>query len=110
MLIDPGSALSIETTLERVARFVPLDHIRWIVCHHNDPDIAGGLVRLGEVIDRPDARLVTEWRAETLIRHYGHRFPVHLIEDHDWTLTLADGCTLQFVLTPYLHFPGATCS
>jgi diguanylate cyclase (GGDEF)-like protein len=110
VLIDPGSALSIETTLERVARIVPLDHIRWIVCHHSDPDIAGGLVRLGEVIDRPDARLVTEWRAETLIRHYGHRFPVHLIEDHDWTLTLADGRTLQFVLTPYLHFPGAMCS
>jgi diguanylate cyclase (GGDEF) domain len=110
VLIDPGSALSIDTTLERASKVVPIENIRWIVCHHSDPDIAGGLVRLGEVIDRPDARLVTEWRAETLIRYYGQRFPVVLIEDRDWTLTLPDGRALQFVLTPYLHFPGAMCS
>jgi len=110
VLIDPGSSLSIDATLERVAQVIPIEHIRWIVCHHSDPDIAGGLARLGELIDRPDAMLVTEWRAETLIRHYGHRFPVLLIEDHDWTLPLPDGRSLQFVLTPYLHFPGAMCS
>jgi two-component system cell cycle response regulator len=110
VLIDPGSALSIDATLKRVAEIVPIDHIRWIVCHHSDPDIAGGLVRLGEVIDRADATLVTEWRAETLLRYYGHRFPVMLVEDHDWALPLPDGRALQFVLTPYLHFPGAMCS
>lgn len=45
-----------------------------------------------------------------MIRYYGQRFPVVLIEDRDWTLTLPDGRALQFVLTPYLHFPGAMCS
>lgn len=110
VLIDPGSAQSIEQTLARVAEVVPIEHVRWIVCHHSDPDIAGGLARLGEIIDRPDARLVTEWRAETLLRHYGHTLPVMLIEDHDWQISLSDGRTLEFVLTPYLHFPGAMCS
>jgi two-component system cell cycle response regulator len=110
VLIDPGSALSIDETLERVAQIVPVEHIRWVVCHHSDPDIAGGLVRLRDVVTRGDAMLVTEWRAETLLRHYGHDFPVQLIEEHDWMLPLSDDRQLQFVLTPYLHFPGALCS
>lgn len=32
--------------------------------------------------------------------------PFWLVEEHDWTLPLEDR-RLQFVLTPYLHFPGA---
>ncbi len=43
VLIDPGSVLSIDETLRRAGEVVPLSSIRWVVCHHSDPDIAGGL-------------------------------------------------------------------
>ena len=43
VLIDPGSVLSVDETLRRAGEVVPLSSIRWVVCHHSDPDIAGGL-------------------------------------------------------------------
>lgn len=110
VLVDPGSATSIDALMDQVVRVIALDQIRWIVCHHSDPDIAGGLARLGTILAREDVTVVTEWRTETLLRYYGHRFPVMLIEEHDWCLELDDERELRFVLTPYLHFPGAMCS
>jgi flavorubredoxin len=80
------------------------------VCHHSDPDIAAGLPLLRTRLSRPDIELVTEWRAQTLLHHYHAGFPHYLVEEHDWKLPLDDGRELRFVLTPYLHFPGAMCS
>jgi diguanylate cyclase (GGDEF)-like protein len=44
-----------------------------------------------------------------LIKHYGLRLPFWLVEDHAWKLPLEDR-TLDFVFTPYAHFPGAICT
>lgn len=110
ILVDPGSRLTIDATLEKVARIVPVSSIRWLVCHHCDPDIAAGLPALRERLLRADACVVTEWRAAALLKHYDHGFPVHLVERHGWAIPLPDGRRLKFVLTPYLHFPGALCS
>lgn len=109
VLVDPGSVLTIEETLRKVVQVVDLADIRYVLCHHPDPDIASSLPRLGEALPREDAVVVTEWRAEALLKHYGHRFGHWLVEDHDWRLPL-DGGELQFQLTPYLHFPGAFMS
>jgi len=110
VLIDPGSPLTIEGTLAKLRRITDLDAIRWIVCHHCDPDICACLPRLSEVLQRPDVQVVTEWRANALIRHYGHRFSSYLVEEHGWCLPLAGDRRLDFQLTPYLHFPGAMVS
>jgi two-component system cell cycle response regulator len=110
VLIDPGSADAIEEVLDKVRQVVPMEDIRWVVCHHSDPDIAAGLPLLRARLPRPDIELVTEWRAQTLLRHYNAGFPYYLVEDHDWQLPMDDGRVLRFVLTPYLHFPGAMCT
>jgi diguanylate cyclase (GGDEF)-like protein len=109
VLIDPGSPLTIEYTLAMVREVMPLDSIRYLVCHHADPDIAASLPYLSSVLGRDDVEVVTEWRGAALLKHYGHRFGYYLVEQHDWTLPL-DGRDLQFQLTPYLHFPGAMVS
>ena len=44
------------------------------------------------------------------MRHYDAGIPFLRVEDHGWTLPLDADRELQFVLTPYLHFPGAMCS
>jgi len=62
------------------------------------------------VLRRPDVQVVTEWRANALIRHYGHGFSTYLVEQHGWCLPLAGNRRLEFQLTPYLHFPGAMVS
>lgn len=43
VLVDPGSPLTIEDTLDKVAQIASLDSIRYLVCHHPDPDIAAAL-------------------------------------------------------------------
>ena len=110
VLIDPGSVLTIDETLRRAGEVVPLSSIRWVVCHHSDPDIASGLVQVRKAIPSEDLQLVTEWHAETLLRHYDADIPFFRVEDHGWELPLGGSRNLKFVLTPYLHFPGAMCS
>jgi len=110
VLIDPGSVLTIDETLRLAARVVPLSSIKWVVCHHPDPDIASGLPMVRRALPGDDVRVVTEWRAETLLRYYDARIPFHRVEENEWVLPLSADQRLRFVLTPYLHFPGALCS
>jgi diguanylate cyclase (GGDEF)-like protein len=109
VLFDLGAAKSFRHVLAKVEEVVALRDIRWFVVHHQDPDITGALPLLDQLVARPDAVVVTHWRAEALLRHYGLDLPFWRIEDHGWVLPLEDR-TLQFVLTPYLHFPGAFVS
>jgi diguanylate cyclase (GGDEF)-like protein len=110
VLLDPGSPLTIASTLDKVRQIMPLDSIGYLVCHHPDPDIAACLRDLSTVLDRDDVQVVTEWRAQALLKHYGHRFDYYRVEEHDWTLPLSESRALEFQLTPYLHFPGAMVS
>ena len=110
VLLDPGSPLTIDETLAKVASIVDLSDIKYLVCHHPDPDIAAALPHLSTALERDDVVVVTEWRARALLKHYGHRFDYWLVEEHDWRLDLPGGRALEFQLTPYLHVPGAFMS
>ena len=108
-LIDPGSAITFPHTLHKIEKVLPFDDVRYFVCHHQDPDITSALPLIDQIVVRDDARIVTHWRAKTLLRHYGLRLPFWQVEDHDWRLPV-DRHILRFVFTPYLHFPGAFCT
>jgi diguanylate cyclase (GGDEF)-like protein len=107
VLIDPGSPITVEETLDKVARVVPLESVRSVVCLHSDPDVAGCLAQLDGRLTHPDVRLVSEWRSATMLRHYGSSLPIQRVEELGWVLDLGGGRTLRFLLTPYLHYPGA---
>ncbi|MCP5157900.1 MAG: diguanylate cyclase [Gammaproteobacteria bacterium] len=109
VLLDPGSVLTFRHTLRKIEEIIPLSHIRYFVCHHQDPDITGALPLIDQIVSRDDAVLVTHWRTQMLVKHYGFRLPFWLVEEHEWKLPLADR-TLDFVFTPYAHFPGAICT
>ncbi|MDQ5976060.1 MAG: hypothetical protein QG661_3269, partial [Actinomycetota bacterium] len=81
VLLDPGSPLTIEATLAKVEQIASLDSIKYLVCHHPDPDIAASLPYLSERLTRDDVVVVTEWRARALLKHYGHRFAYYLVEE-----------------------------
>jgi diguanylate cyclase (GGDEF)-like protein len=110
VLVDPGSSLTIDATLRKIQEVVPLDHIAKIVLHHSDPDVADSLHDLSSALSRDDITVVTEWRSALLLRHFAARFPFESIEDLGWRLPLSDDRELEFLLTPYLHFPGAFVS
>ena len=110
VLVDPGSPLTIEDTLAKIEQIADISSIRYLVCHHPDPDIAASLRDLSDLLTRDDVEVVTEWGAQALLKHYKHRFDYYRVEEHDWRVPLAAGRSLEFQLTPYLHFPGAMVS
>jgi len=109
VLIDPGSKLTFPATRVKIEEIIPFDNIRYFICHHQDPDITASLPLIDTMITRDDAVIISHWRAVALLRHYDLKTPFWNIEDHDWQLDIGER-RLTFVLTPYLHFPGAFCT
>ena len=109
VIIDPGSALIADEIVRKVDSIVGVDHVRWLVCSHSDPDILGAIPALVKRGLHPEASIVTHWRDEALMRHSGIDLPYWRIEEHDWLLALDDR-TLRFVFTPYAHFAGSFCT
>lgn len=108
VLFDPGSVLDVETVAANVASIVPLDKVKYVVLHHQDPDLASAVPRLEALGMR--FTIVTHWRTWSLVRFYGVKSPAYMLDKHGYALTLATGRVLQFIPTPYLHFPGAVAT
>lgn len=110
VLIDPGSALTFEHVRAKVEAITPFSNIRWILAHHQDADITGALPDIDRLVEPGQVKVVTHWRAHTILRHLGLKnLEWWLIDAHDWVLEAA-GRRLEFVFTPYAHFPGAFCT
>jgi diguanylate cyclase (GGDEF)-like protein len=108
VLFDPGSVLDVERVAANVASIVPLDKVKYVVLHHQDPDLASAVPRL-EALGM-HFTIVTHWRTWSLVRFYGVTSPAYMLDEHGFSLTLATGRSLQFIPTPYLHFPGAVAT
>ena len=109
ILIDPGSELVLPVVLEKIYAVTPLRNIKYIVMHHQDPDITGCFSFLEKLFPEGERYIVTHWRTQALLKHYGWRTPFYLVEQHNWKLKAGDR-ELEFVFTPYAHFPGAICT
>ena len=46
VLIDPGSVLAVDDMIRKIDAVVGIEHVRWLVCSHSDPDIIGALPAL----------------------------------------------------------------
>ncbi len=105
ILFDPGSVLDFDQVRANIERIIPLDKIEYIVLHHQDPDLASS-VPLFEKAGL-SFQVATHWRTWSLARFYGIRSQPYLVDEHRYALKLDSGRVLQFIGTPYLHFPGA---
>jgi len=105
VLFDPGSVLDIEEVVANIASVIPLEKVKYVVLHNQDPDLASALPRL--VALGLHFTIVTHWRTWSLIRFYGIDASPYLIDEHGYVLKLATGRVLHFIPTPHLHFPGA---
>ncbi len=105
VLIDPGSVPNFEQTYEKVAKIVPIEKIRYIVVGHQDPDVCASIPlfeREGFV-----GEVVTHWRTTVLLPSYGIKSKYYPLDQNQYRLRLASGRTIDFIHTPYLHFPGS---
>jgi len=109
VLVDPGGLRTFPETLRKIREIIPFEQIRYFVCQHQDPDITASLIEIDKMVTRADAMVVTHWRAQMLMKEYGLKLPFLCVEKNGWALDLG-GRMLEFVFTPYAHFPGAFCS
>jgi diguanylate cyclase (GGDEF)-like protein len=109
ILFDPGSKLTWPYSREKILQIMPLENIKYIVCHHQDPDITSGVEDLLKEIGTEGRFLVTHWRVYELLEHYDWGIEFYEIQDRGWELKTKDR-VLKFIFTPYMHFPGAFCT
>ena len=105
VLIDPGSVLDFEYVYENVCSIVPLEKIKYVILHHQDPDFCSS-VPLFEA-KGANFKIVTHWRTETLVKYYGIKSEYFIVDKNAMKLELKSGRVLEFLQTPYLHFAGA---
>ena len=101
--------ITFPVVLEKITSVLPLRDIKYIIMHHQDPDIAGCFSTLETLFPKGERYIVTHWRSETLLKHYQWKTPFYLVDSNDWKLKAGDR-ELEFVFTPYAHFPGAFCT
>ena len=109
ILIDPGSKITWEVTREKILQVTSLSNIKYIICHHQDPDITSCIDDLLQEIGTKDRYIVTHWRTKALLKHYAWDIDFYDVDEHDWQLKTKNKY-LRFIFTPYMHFPGAICS
>ncbi len=106
ILIDPGSMITFPVVLEKITSILPLRDIKYIIMHHQDPDIVGCFSTLEKLFPKGERYIITHWRTQMLLKHYQWKTPFYLIDENEWKLKAKD-LELEFVFTPYAHFAGA---
>ena len=107
ILVDPGSMLEFDAVIRKVRLFTDLKNIKYIILHHQDPDLADSVPEIEKLINRHDLRIVTHSRMVPLVKHYLIRSDYYEVDKNNLRLTTENGLTLEFLTTPYCHSPGA---
>ncbi len=110
VLFDPGSLLTYPQTIEKIKKLLDPRDVKYFVCHHQDPDITACISTYEKEFPRKDRLVVTHWRTQALLKHYGWQSKFYLVDENKWKLKLSTGRTLEFIFTPYAHFAGAICT
>ncbi len=101
-LIDTVKLPFSDEFFAKVEAAVGLDQIDLVVISHTEPDHSGALGRLLE--KRPDLPVYCSRPAQNFLGQLLNKpFNAHVISDGD-EIDLG-GCTLRFILAPYLHWP-----
>lgn len=106
ILIDPGSMLQRQDIVRKIEMACDLKDVKYIILHHQDPDLCAAVPYLEKLIDRADLQIVTHSRMSVLIKHYGLKSSYYNIDENDFQLK-AGNRLLKFYTTPYCHSPGA---
>jgi signal transduction histidine kinase len=110
ILVDPGSMLEFDELVRKVKTLSNFKSIKYIILHHQDPDLAAAVPEIERLINRDDLLIVTHSRMTVLIKHYLVTSSYYEIDKHNNTLETSSGFKLNFLTTPYCHSPGAFVS
>ena len=105
LIIDPGGYTQFPFVLMRVKQIIPEEQVSGMILCHQDPDVAGSMVRWLEI--NPAMLVFTSLRTNTLIPNYGKTEYSYYNTDEELYYTFHSGRKLRFIKSPFLHFSGA---
>lgn len=110
VLFDPGPGHPVfrDIVYSKIRQIIDPGKIRYIVVHHQDPDLCG-LIPFLENQLHPELTVMAHPRTALFLPYYGIRRPIVPVGDGD-QLQLASGRRLQMIHTPYVHFAGSMVS
>ena len=106
ILIDPGSMLEFNAVVKKIKSISSMSSIKYIILHHQDPDLAACVPEMEKLIKRDDLLIITHSRMVPLVKHYMIQSDYYEIDKHHYRLK-TDALELEFLATPYCHSPGA---
>lgn len=106
VLFDPGPGHPAfrDIIMQKVRQVIDPEKIRFLVVHHQDPDLCG-LIPFIENALHPNVVILAHPRTTLMLPYYGLRKSVLPIGDED-VLQLPSGRRIVFYHAPYLHFAG----
>ena len=105
VLFDPGSVLDFDSVFQNVSSLLPLEKIKLIVTHHQDPDLCSALplfYKAGLTVP-----IALHWRTSIIIPYYGVQNNLYIVNENGWEWSFRSGRRLRFLPAPYCHFPGS---
>ena len=109
VLVDPGSMLEFDAVVKKINSISSMSAIKYIILHHQDPDLAASVPEMEKRINRDDLLIVTHSRMVPLVKHYMIKSDYYEIDKHQHKLD-SGNLHLKFLTTPYCHSPGAFVS
>ncbi|MCK4627092.1 MAG: FprA family A-type flavoprotein [Phycisphaerae bacterium] len=102
-LIDTVKAPFADRLLQNIAALTDLTSVDYVVCNHAEPDHAGGMAQVLEIL--PNAILVCDKKCEAALGRYHDtsRWKTRIVATGD-TISLGKR-TLEFIETPMVHWP-----
>ncbi len=108
VLIDPGSRAPehFNVVRDKVANLISFDKIRYIIVHHQDPDLCASIPLFEDLIGVDNVSIITTLRTSLFIPYYDSKSEIIVVDDGD-EFSLPSGRVLKFITTPYVHFAGS---
>lgn len=106
ILVDPGSMLEFDAVVKKVNTISSMSAVKYIILHHQDPDLAASVPHMEKLIDRDDLQIIIHSRMIPVVKHYMIESDYYPIDKNQYKLD-SNGLHLEFVTTPYCHSPGA---
>jgi flavorubredoxin len=105
VIVDPGGHDAFVFIKNRAEQIISLDKITSLILCHQDPDVAASMTDW-LAID-PEIKIITSVRTNILLPHYGTMNYTFENINENPTWTFLSGRQLNFIESPFLHFPGA---
>ncbi|MFT7824051.1 MAG: ATP-binding protein [Sulfurimonas sp.] len=106
VVVDPGSMLEFDAVVKKINSISSMKSVKYIILHHQDPDLAASVPEMEKLIGRDDLKIVTHSRMVPLVKHYMIKSDYYEIDKRRFSLKCGN-LHLKFLTTPYCHSPGA---